>query len=133
MNLMVVGKDVDNIVLDIHKYRASKYYVLTNIHKLGDWEFRSFIKGNDTIFVVDPSVIESYSINYIIDFCERYEVGITLVGEGSGCIEENIYYNLVTRFPSSIIYWQRNKENKDYDELIEGSVAILDYTIRASN
>lgn len=133
MNLMVVGKDVDNIALDIHKYRASKYYILNNIHKLGDWEFRSFIKGNDTIFVVDPSVIEAHSINYIIDFCERYEVGITLVGDDRGCIEENIYYNLVTRFPSSVIYWQRNPENKDYDELIEGSVTILDYTIRASN
>lgn len=133
MNLMVVGKDVDNIALDIHKYRASKYYILNNIHNLGDWEFRSFLKNNNSIFVVDSSVIESYSINYIIDFCEHHEVGVTLVGDVKGCIEESIYYNLVTRFPSSIIYWQRNKENQEYDDLIEGSVAILDYTIRASN
>lgn len=123
MNLMIVGNDTESIARDIHK-KYSICTIINNITTLKSQELERFIKRNKVIMLVDANTVMSYGINTILDLCERRHIQIALVSDARHSDEETIYYALEERMPEMLM-WQRNPENKDYENFVTDLASVL--------
>lgn len=129
MNLILVGDNVTGIAFELHNIRQG-VAIIGDIDDLKNVNLNTYLKNGKTIMISSAEFLMKYTINEVIDFCENNHMGLAFIGEDEDSEEEIMFYSLVTRFPDTSFMWFRNTENIGYDEMIERSVDILDYTIR---
>lgn len=123
MNLILIGNDVDNFALDIWKANTN-YTVLNKSPSVWSKLFKNYINNRDVIVVTTNDQFVNKDINDVIEFMNKNKFIPILIADNSKSIENNIYTALSDEIPSTLLY-TKNKENKDYDELIKISQGYL--------
>ena len=123
MNLILIGNDIDNFALDIWKANTN-YTVLNKSPSLWSKLFKNYINNRDVIVVTTNDQFVNKDINDVIEFMNKNKFIPILIADNSKSIENNIYTALSDEIPSTLLY-TKNKENKDYDELIKISQGYL--------
>ena len=123
MNLMIIGNDTDNIALDIWKGNTN-YTVLNQSPYVWSNDFKKFIKDRPVIVSTTSEQFVEKNINDVIEFMIKNEFIPILIADNKKAIENNIYTALSDSILSSLLYI-KNKENKDYDELIKRTQGYL--------
>lgn len=123
MNLIIIGNDTDNIALDIWKGNTN-YTVLNQSPYVWSNDFKKFIKDRPVIVSTTSEQFVEKNINDVIEFMIKNEFIPILIADDKKAIENNIYTALSDSILSSLLYI-RNKENKDYDELIKRTQGYL--------
>lgn len=133
MNLIIIGKNVNDIALKLQKMRP-KFAVLDGITSLKNTDLKKYLQEHKAIMIIDTNVILSYGINNVLNFCQEVGAGVTLIADSFDNTDEDIiFYTIARHFPETTLLWSRNEENEGYDEMMERSVGVLDYTISAPN
>lgn len=123
MNLILIGNDIDNFALDIWKANTN-YTVLNKSPSVWSKLFKNYINNRDVIVVTTNDQFANKDINDVIEFMNKNKFIPILIADNSKSIENNIYTALSDEIPSTLLY-TKNKENKDYDELIKISQGYL--------
>lgn len=123
MNLILIGNDIDNFALDIWKANTN-YTVLNKSPSVWSKLFKNYINNRDVIVVTTNDQFVNKDINDVIEFMNKNKFIPILIADNSKSIENNIYTALSDEIPSTLLY-TKNKENKDYDELIKISQGYL--------
>lgn len=123
MNLILIGNDIDNFALDIWKANTN-YTVLNKSPSVWSKLFKNYINNRDVIVVTTNDQFVNKDINDVIEFMNKNKFIPILIADNSKSIETNIYTALSDEIPSTLLY-TKNKENKDYDELIKISQGYL--------
>ena len=123
MNLIIIGNDTDNIALDIWKGNTN-YTVLNQSPYVWSNDFKKFIKDRPVIVSTTSEQFVEKNINDVIEFMIKNEFIPILIADNKKAIENNIYTALSDSILSSLLYI-KNKENKDYDELIKRTQGYL--------
>lgn len=123
MNLILIGNDIDNFALDIWKANTN-YTVLNKSPSVWSNLFKNYINDRDVIVVTTNDQFVNKDINDVIEFMNKNKFIPILIADNSKSIENNIYTALSDEIPSTLLY-TKNKENKDYDELIKISQGYL--------
>lgn len=123
MNLILIGNDIDNFALDIWKANTN-YTVLNKSPSVWSKLFKNYINDRDVIVVTTNDQFVNKDINDVIEFMNKNKFIPILIADNSKSIENNIYTALSDEIPSTLLY-TKNKENKDYDELIKISQGYL--------
>lgn len=123
MNLILIGNDIDNFALDIWKANTN-YTVLNKSPSIWSKLFKNYINDRDVIVVTTNDQFVNKDINDVIEFMNKNKFIPILIADNSKSIENNIYTALSDEIPSTLLY-TKNKENKDYDELIKISQGYL--------
>ena len=123
MNLIVIGNDVDSIALDIWKANTN-YTVLNKNPYVWSKQFLKFIENRPVIVATTSEQFTTKGINDVLDFMLKYEFIPIIIADNKKTIENNIYTGLSDEIPSALL-WTKNKQNKDYDELIKISQGYL--------
>lgn len=123
MNLILIGNDIDNFALDIWKANTN-YTVLNKSPSVWSKLFKNYINDRDVIVVTTNDQFMNKDINDVIEFMNKNKFIPILIADNSKSIENNIYTALSDEIPSTLLY-TKNKENKDYDELIKISQGYL--------
>ena len=123
MNLILIGNDIDNFALDIWKANTN-YTVLNKSPSVWSKLFKNYINDRDVIVVTTNDQFVNKDINDVIEFMNENKFIPILIADNSKSIENNIYTALSDEIPSTLLY-TKNKENKDYDELIKISQGYL--------
>lgn len=123
MNLILIGNDVDNFALDIWKANTN-YTVLNKSPSVWSKLFKNYINNRDVIVVTTNDQFVNKDINDVIEFMNKNKFIPILIADNSKSIENNIYIALSDEIPSTLLY-TKNKENKDYNELIKISQGYL--------
>lgn len=123
MNLILIGNDIDNFALDIWKANTN-YTVLNKSPSLWSKLFKNYINDRDVIVVTTNDQFVNKDINDVIEVMNKNKFIPILIADNSKSIENNIYTALSDEIPSTLLY-TKNKENKDYDELIKISQGYL--------
>lgn len=123
MNLILIGNDIDNFALDIWKANTN-YTVLNKSPSVWSKLFKNYINNRDVIVVTTNDQFVNKDINDVIEFMNKNKFIPILIADNSKSIENNIYAALSDEIPSTLLY-TKNKENKDYDELIKISQGYL--------
>ena len=123
MNLIVVGNDVDDVALDIWKANTN-YTVLNKNPYIWNKQFSNFIENRPVIVVVTAEQFMTKNINDVVDFMNKHEFIPILIADNKKSIENNMYTALIEHIPSTVL-WTKNKQNKDYNELIKISQGYL--------
>lgn len=123
MNLILIGNDIDNFALDIWKANTN-YTVLNKSPSVWSKLFKNYINDRDVIVVTTSDQFVNKDINDVIEFMNENKFIPILIADNSKSIENNIYTALSDEIPSTLLY-TKNKENKDYDELIKISQGYL--------
>lgn len=123
MNLILIGNDIDNFALDIWKANTN-YTVLNKSPSVWSNLFKNYINNRDVIVVTTNDQFVNRDINDVIEFMNKNKFIPILIADNSKSIENNIYTALSDEIPSTLLY-TKNKENKDYDELIKISQGYL--------
>lgn len=123
MNLMIIGNDTDNIALDIWKGNTN-YTVLNQSPYVWSNDFKKFIKDRPVIVSTTSEQFVEKNINDVIEFMIKNEFIPILIADNKKAIENNIYTALSDSILSSLLYI-KNKENKDYGELIKRTQGYL--------
>lgn len=123
MNLMIIGNDTDNIALDIWKGNTN-YTVLNQSPYVWSNDFKKFIKDRPVVVSTTSEQFVEKNINDVIEFMIKNEFIPILIADNKKAIENNIYTALSDSILSSLLYI-KNKENKDYDELIKRTQGYL--------
>lgn len=139
MNLIVIGNEVDDIAIDIWRGNTN-YTVLNNSPYVWGKQFLNFIKDRPVIVSTSAYQFVEKEINKVIDFMEKYEFIPILIADNKQSIENNMYTALSSEIPSAVLY-TKNKDKKDYKELLrithdylrgKGIIENGDKTIRTS-
>lgn len=123
MNLILIGNDIDNFALDIWKANTN-YTVLNKSPSVWSKLFKNYINDRDVIVVTTNDQFVDKDINDVVEFMNKNKFIPILIADNSKSIENNIYTALSDEIPSTLLY-TKNKENKDYDELIKISQGYL--------
>lgn len=123
MNLMIIGNDTDNIALDIWKGNTN-YTVLNQSPYVWSNDFKKFIKDRPVIVSTTSEQFVEKNINDVIEFMIKNEFIPILIADNKKAIENNIHTALSDSILSSLLYI-KNKENKDYNELIKRTQGYL--------
>lgn len=117
MNILLIGKDVSKVAKDIHGV-YSKCHIVELNGRMNSPEFLDFVKNNKSIVIVDTDyVYDNYTINQVIDFCEKNNFTISIVASSKKCKEAVLYMALEERIPRMIL-WERNTNNEEYDDFL---------------
>lgn len=117
MNLIVIGNDVDDIAMDIWRGNTN-YVVLNNCPCLWNKDFLKYIKNKNVIVSATAAQVVTKTINEVIEFLTTHDFVPILIADDKKSIENNIYTGLSSEIPSTLLY-TKNKENKDYNELLK--------------
>jgi hypothetical protein len=117
MNLIVIGDDVDHIALDIWKGNTN-YVVLNQSPCLWNKDFLKYIKNKNVIVSSTAEQFVEKTINEVIEYLVEHDFIPVLIAKDKKSIENNIYTGLSSEIPNTILY-TKNKENKDYNELLK--------------
>lgn len=123
MNLMLIGNNIDNIALDIWKANTN-YTILNQSPCVWGKSFKEYIKNRSVIVVTTSEQFEDKNVNDVIEFMLKYDFIPVLIADNKNALENIIYTTLEEYIPSALLY-TKNKENKDYDELIKISQGYL--------
>lgn len=134
MNILLIGKDVDAVATDIHNI-YSNAHILKLEGALNNSEFLDFVRHNKSIVIADVDVLyDKYTINQIIDFCEKNNFTISFVSNDKKSKENIMFLALEERIPRMIL-WEVNPKNLEYDEFVIYSSVNLanDSSLRTSS
>lgn len=123
MNLIIIGNNVDSIALDIWKANTN-YTVLNQNPYVWSKQFLKFIENRPVIVSTTSEQFVTKNINDVLDFMLKNEFIPIIIADNKKSIENNIYIGLSEEIPSALL-WTRNKQNKDYNELIKISQGYL--------
>ena len=123
MNLIVIGNDVDNIAMDIWRGNTN-YTVLNQSPCLWNKDFLSYIKNKKVIVASTSDQFVERTINEVIEFLTTHDFVPILIADDKKSIENNIYTGLSSEIPSTLLY-TKNKENKEYNELLKITLGYL--------
>lgn len=123
MNLILIGNEIDDFALDIWKANTN-YTILNKNPYVWSKLFKNYISNRDVIVVTTNEQFMDKNINDVIEFMHKNNFIPILIADNPKSIENNIYTALCDEIPSALLY-TRNKEKKDYDELIKISQGYL--------
>ena len=137
MNLAIIGNDIDDIGLDIWKANTN-YIVLNRSPYMFDATFDKFVKNRDYIVCTTSEQIESKEVDFVIESFIKHDIIPIFIADNKDSIETKMYVGVEDYIPSALLYI-KNKEKKDYQELIKIAQGYLlgkgiiknDNTIRA--
>lgn len=114
---MIIGNDTDSIAIDAWKGNTN-YTVLNQSPYVWGASFRKFIENRPVIVSTTSEQFIEKNINDVIEFMIKNEFIPIIIADNKKAIENNIYTALSEYIPSALLY-TRNKQNKDYNELIK--------------
>ena len=117
MNLIVIGNNTDDIAMDIWKGNTN-YMVLNQNPYIFGTAFKKYIKDKDVIVSTTSEQFIDKTINETIEFFLKIKFIPIIIADGKKDIENNIFSAIDEYIPSALLY-TRNKQNKDYNELIK--------------
>lgn len=117
MNLVVIGKNIDDIAMDIWKANTN-YTILNKNPDIFSNDFKKFIKGRPTIAVIDREQIENKAINDVIELFLKLEFIPIFIAEDKTTIDHTMYTTLDEFIPSALL-WVKNEKKESYAKLIE--------------
>lgn len=117
MNLIVIGNNTDDIAMDIWKGNTN-YMVLNQNPYIFGTAFKKYIKDKDVIVSTTSEQFIEKTINETIEFFLKNKFIPIIIVDGKKDIENNIFSAIDEYIPSALLY-TRNKQNKDYNELIK--------------
>lgn len=123
MNLILMGNNIDEFALDMWKANTN-YTILNKSPYIWSKLFTDYIHNKDVIVVTTSEQFVNKNINDVIEFMNKNNFIPILIADDSKSIENNMYTALTDEIPSTLLY-TKNKENKDYDELIKISQGYL--------
>ena len=114
---MIIGNDTDSIALDVWKANTN-YTVLNQSPYVWGSSFKKFVKNRPVIVSTTSDQFIEKNINDVIEFMIKNEFIPIMIADNKKAIENNIYTAMSEYIPSSLLY-TKNKQNKDYNELIK--------------
>lgn len=123
MNLILIGNDIDAVALDIWKANTN-YTVLNQSPYVWNKQFTNFIENRPVIVVTTAEQFQSKQINETLDFMIDLKFIPIFIADNKTSIENKMYTALIDEIPSAVL-WIKNKENKNYNELIKISQGYL--------
>lgn len=118
MNLLIIGKDVDEIAKQA--WTANTNYTILNMSPyLWGKEFKKFYKKNKSLIITStPDQFLANGVNDFIDLMKSYEMIPIFIADDKDAIERIMHTNVEEALPYSILYMGSRKCEK-YSELIE--------------
>ena len=117
MNLLIIGKDVDNLALKV--WEANTNYTVLNMSPyLWGSEFKKFYKTHKELIVT--STAGQFLENGIDDFIalmQKYDFTPIFIAEDKDAIERVMHTNVEEALPYSVVYIG-NENSEKYSELI---------------
>lgn len=123
MNLILIGNDIDAVALDIWKANTN-YTVLNQSPYVWNKQFTNFIENRPVIVVTTAEQFQSKQINETLDFMIDLKFIPIFIADNKTSIENKMYTALIDEIPSAVL-WIKNKENKNYNELVKISQGYL--------
>lgn len=118
MNLLIVGKDVDDLALKV--WEANTNYTVLNMSPyLWGKDFNKFYKKHNELIVTSTAdQFISNGVNEFIGLMKKYEFIPIFIAEDKDAIERVMHTNVEEVLPYSILYMGSRKCDK-YPELIK--------------
>lgn len=117
MNLIVIGKDTDNIALEIWKGNTN-YTVLNEVPNVFSKEFLKFIKNRPVIVSTTTDQFEKRNINDVITFLKNHNFIPIFIAEDEHDIVNKMYVGVSDEIINSLQY-TKNENNEDYENMIK--------------
>lgn len=117
MNLVIIGRDVDSVAMDIWKANTN-YTILNKNPDMFSKQFASFIKGRPTIAVIEREQIETKPVNDVIELMLKLDFIPILIADNKTSVEHNMYTYLWEYIPSALLY-VKNEKKTEYDKLVK--------------
>jgi hypothetical protein len=125
MNLVIIGKDTDNIAMDVWKFNTN-YTVINESPYLGDDGLIDFIKDKDVIISTTADQFEYVEINKFLEYMFTYKFIPIFIADDSDALEYKMYTAINELIEDSVLYL-RNENNEEYNEFIE---IVKDYLFK---
>ena len=123
MNLVIIGRDVDNVAMDIWKANTN-YTILNKNPDMFSKQFAAFIKGRPTIAVIEREQIETKPVNDVIELMLKLDFIPILIADSKTSVAHNMYTYFWEYIPSALLY-VKNEKKTEYDKLVKISQGYL--------
>ena len=116
MNLIIIGDNTDDIAMDI--WIANTNYTILNMSPaVKDKMFVKFIEDKEVIVSTTSIQFEEMHINDFVDYMNKHKFIPIFIADPGDVLERKMYTAVCEMLPNSVLY-TRNKDKKDYDELL---------------
>lgn len=115
MNLLIIGKDVDDLAKDV--WKANTNYMIVNMSPpMWGKEFKKFHKKHKELIITsDAGQFLTHSVDDFVELMMEHEMIPVFVAEDKDAIERVMHTNVEEIIPASVLF-MGNREKEEYIE-----------------